>query len=146
MSSSGLFSAVFRLTVSPQTPFGSNRLLAQIAKLQLAGLQGSSVHLHQTVLPRNWRVFFPHRNFLHSGKHLLGSGNFSTTWMNKVFYEVACLTVISWIDMGGANKPFSFSLIKMPCESRNYVHHSSSNLTAMRNTLESPEQKPTWPE
>jgi hypothetical protein len=65
MTSSGCFSTVFLFMVSPQTPFGSNRLFVQIAYVQLETLHMSSVHLHQTPSWRFIVAFFVHLKASH---------------------------------------------------------------------------------
>jgi hypothetical protein len=55
MASSGSFSTVFLVMVSPQTPLGSSRLFVQRAYKQLAMLHVSSVQLHHT---SSWRLTF----------------------------------------------------------------------------------------
>ena len=62
---------VFRFTVSPQTPLGSRRRLTHMAKVQLATLHISSVHLHQTESRRLNAEFFAHLKDGQVGEHAL---------------------------------------------------------------------------
>jgi hypothetical protein len=76
--SSGSLSVVFLFTVSPQTPTGRSLLFMQAAYWQFETSQSSSVHLHQTVLPRLIAELLPHLNNSQVGEHFF-SDNLCTT-------------------------------------------------------------------
>jgi hypothetical protein len=89
---SGSVSVVFLLTLSPQTPRGSSRLLVHVAKLQLVITQFSSVHLHQTVLPRKMTAFLPHLNNSQFGEQSFVPAKINTTYSESkhvLFFTVA---------------------------------------------------------
>jgi len=87
---SGSVSVVFRLTVSPQTPCERSRLFMHVAKLQLATSQASSVHLHQTLFPRNRSAFFPHwKNLQFGEQYCIPAKTCTTSWKTSL-YKLLC--------------------------------------------------------
>jgi len=79
MTSSGCFSTVFLLIVSPQIPLGSKRLFTQRAYVQSAMLHISSVHLHQVPSLRSTAELFAHLKDSHDGEQVLTCANTCTT-------------------------------------------------------------------